>query len=86
MSFTTKKNITKTIDEVLMGMPSHLFDIGGGKICQDWTDNYTKHFVLNNIDYETKIKMMEQIIIRLHNVVLRDIKNSKETEACEKNE
>ena len=81
MPFSTKSQITKTLDEVLAGMPPHLFDIGGAKICQEWTDSYTKHFVLSHLDYETKIKMLEQIIVRLHNVIMRDLKNAKESEA-----
>lgn len=80
MSFVSKSQIIELIDEVLNDMPSSLFDIGGAKICQSWTDAYTKQFVLKNLDHATKIKIMEQIIIRLFNCLANELR-SKGSEA-----
>lgn len=86
MPFVSKYQLTELIDEALNDMPNCLFDIGGAKICREWSDEYTKQFVLKQLDYVTKIKVMEQIIARLYNLLYNELKKSKGNEASSSNE
>ncbi len=86
MPFVSKYQLTELIDESLNDMPNCLFDIGGAKICREWSDEYTKQFVLKQLDYVTKIKVMEQIIARLYNMLYNELKKSKGNEVSSSSE